>query len=248
MLDYTREAEDYDATRGGVPRADAAADAITSLLPPGTRSLLDVAGGTGIVASALAGRGIEPIVVDRAPGMAVLAGSRSPGRVVLGDAAALPFADASVDAVTMIWLLHLIPRELSAAAIAEAARVLRPGGALVVTVDKNDGQYRAGDDIEEILWPHRIRLFHPNPDDRDRIAALGESHGLRLAGEATFLGLGQGSSPEHRRRTIRDPRHGWVARAGAELVDELTERIAALSDQDRTRADPVYRLLAMIKD
>jgi SAM-dependent methyltransferase len=247
VLDYTREAAAYDATRGGIPRAQAAADAIGSLLPRGTRGLLDVAGGTGLVASVLAERGVDPVVVDRAPGMAVLAGSRLPGRVVLGDATALPFADASCAAVTMIWLLHLIPREASAVAIAEAARVLRPGGVLVVTVDKNDGQYLADEEIGEILWPQRVRLFHPNPDDRDRIAGLGASHGLGVTGEGVFLGSGQGFSPEHWRRTLGDPGSGWERRGGAALVRELTARVGALSDQDRRRADPVYRLLAMTK-
>ncbi len=248
MLDYSREAVDYDATRGGLPRAGAAADAITSLLPANARLVVDVAGGTGIVSSVLAERGRMPIVVDRAPGMAVLAGSRLPGRVVLGDAAALPLADGSVDAVVLIWVLHLLPRAVSAAAIAEAARVLRPGGTLTATVDKNDGQYRADADIEEILWPHRIRLFHPNPDDRDRIAELGARHGLLVAGDTTFLGQGQGFSPEGWQANLREPRYGWARRGGEELVAELIDRLAALPDQDRRRADPTYRLLAMRKD
>ncbi|HEY4454920.1 MAG TPA: class I SAM-dependent methyltransferase [Pseudonocardiaceae bacterium] len=247
MLDYTREAAAYDETRGGVPRANAAADAIESLLPRGTRSLLDVAGGTGIVASVLAERGLDPIVVDRASGMAVLAGSRLPGRVVLGDAAALPLADASVDAVTTIWLLHLIPREVSAAAIASAARVLRPGGTLVTTVDKNDGHHRTGSDVAEILWPQRKNLFHPNPDHRARIVELGARHGLRLAGEAEFAGVGQGRSPREWRAELREPRNGWLRRGGQDLVADLTEALAALPDPDRQRADPVYRLLALTK-
>ncbi|MEU0456861.1 SAM-dependent methyltransferase, partial [Streptomyces sp. NPDC006129] len=39
MLDYDKEAERYDASRGGEPRAAAAAAAVVSLLPPDTRSL-----------------------------------------------------------------------------------------------------------------------------------------------------------------------------------------------------------------
>ena len=247
MLDYTREADAYDATRGGAPRADAAAEAIRRLLPAGARVLLDVAGGTGIVAAALAGRGFRPIVVDRAPGMAALAESRLPGRVVLGDAAALPLAAASVDAVTMIWVLHLLPGEVPVAAIAEAARVLRPGGTLIATVDKNDGNYRNGGDVAEILWPHRQRLFHPNVDDRDRIVEIGARHGLRVSDETPFVGLGQGRSPAHWARTLGKPENGWVRHGGQELVADLTDRLAALPDQDRPRPDPLYRLLAMTR-
>ncbi|MBX4176244.1 SAM-dependent methyltransferase, partial [Streptomyces geysiriensis] len=48
MLDYDKEAEVYDASRGGEPRAEAAARAVLSLVPPRARELLDVACGTGI--------------------------------------------------------------------------------------------------------------------------------------------------------------------------------------------------------
>ncbi|PJT51062.1 SAM-dependent methyltransferase, partial [Streptomyces albidoflavus] len=49
MLDYTREAAVYDATRGGVPRARAAAEAVDALLPATARDHLDLACGTGLV-------------------------------------------------------------------------------------------------------------------------------------------------------------------------------------------------------
>ncbi|NEB75714.1 SAM-dependent methyltransferase, partial [Streptomyces sp. SID14478] len=49
MLDYDLEAVRYDATRGGEPRARAAADALLPLVPGTARTLLDLACGTGIV-------------------------------------------------------------------------------------------------------------------------------------------------------------------------------------------------------
>ncbi|MFE2626688.1 class I SAM-dependent methyltransferase, partial [Streptomyces sp. NPDC059374] len=54
MLDYDKEAERYDASRGGEARAEAAAAAVLGFLPEGTRRLLDVACGTGIVTRRLA--------------------------------------------------------------------------------------------------------------------------------------------------------------------------------------------------
>ncbi|WP_406603440.1 class I SAM-dependent methyltransferase [Nocardia aurantia] len=51
----------------------------------------------------------------------------SPRRCTRGDAGRLPPADSTADAVTAIWLLHLIPPTLVTAALTEAARVLRPG-------------------------------------------------------------------------------------------------------------------------
>ncbi|NEE46230.1 class I SAM-dependent methyltransferase, partial [Streptomyces sp. SID8455] len=54
MLDYTREAAVYDATRGGVPRARAAAEAVHALLPATARDHLDLACGTGLVSERIA--------------------------------------------------------------------------------------------------------------------------------------------------------------------------------------------------
>jgi len=52
--------------------------------------------------------------------------SRASGPVVLGDATRLPFVDATFGAVALLWMLYHVPAP--AAALAEARRVLRPGG------------------------------------------------------------------------------------------------------------------------
>ncbi|NED21562.1 class I SAM-dependent methyltransferase, partial [Streptomyces sp. SID9913] len=83
MLDYDEEAERYDASRGGEPRAGAAADAVLALLPDTTRDLLDVACGTGIVTRRFAARpGLRVTGVDLAPAMTRRAAARLPGAVV----------------------------------------------------------------------------------------------------------------------------------------------------------------------
>ncbi|QIO22550.1 class I SAM-dependent methyltransferase [Haloarcula sp. JP-L23] len=71
----------------------------------------------------------ERIVVDAAPGM--LRRARSHGLVaIVGDAGRLPLAAESVDAVLIVDALHHMAQV--DAVISEAARVLRPGGVLVV--------------------------------------------------------------------------------------------------------------------
>jgi ubiquinone/menaquinone biosynthesis C-methylase UbiE len=51
---------------------------------------------------------------------------------VVGDATALDYPDASFDSVAMFTMLHHVPtRALQDAMLAEARRVLRPGGTLV---------------------------------------------------------------------------------------------------------------------
>ncbi len=109
------------------------------LLPQGPGTLLDIACGTGIVTRGLLRPERTVLGVDRSSGMLGLAARRVPGGVVCGDAARLPLASDSVDAVVIVWLLHLLPDP--AAVLAEAARVLRPGGVLITTVDKDDAYF-----------------------------------------------------------------------------------------------------------
>jgi ubiquinone/menaquinone biosynthesis C-methylase UbiE len=176
-LDYTQDAARYDATRGGDARAEAAAAAVAELVPRPGR-LLDVAGGTGSVSSRLATRGHQVAVVDRVVEMLRHAQARLPGATACMDAARLAVADSSVDTVTMVWLLHLVPD--AEPMIAEASRVLRPGGRLVTTVDKAAAN----------------RAFRPNPTDaRQLVARLADRHGLDPAGETTFPGIGQEGEP-----------------------------------------------------
>ena len=99
---------------------------------PGVR-VLDVATGPGYVAAAAARRGAHVVGLDFSAAMLAEARRHHPGiDFEAGDAGALPFHDASFDAVVMSFgLLHLArPDE----ALAQAHRVLRPGGRLGFTV------------------------------------------------------------------------------------------------------------------
>ena len=95
--------------------------------------VLDVGTGPGDVAEAVAAAGATPIGVDFSAAMvAVARGRNAVGALVIGDAEVLPFADAAFDAVVMnLCLMHLAR---PAAALAEAYRVLRPGGRCGFTV------------------------------------------------------------------------------------------------------------------
>jgi len=167
---YDAEARVYDETRGGHRRAKAAAAAVGSLVP--TRGVaVDVAGGTGIVSAELAGMGWSVVVVDLSTGMLELADDRLPGRVVAGSADTLPIRSGSVDLVTTIWLLHLLPIEIADRVVSEAARVIRPGGHFVTTVDKDlaDGRDR-----------------RTNADHAERISGVAGRHGLGFLGATSF--------------------------------------------------------------
>ncbi|MFJ3231784.1 methyltransferase domain-containing protein [Streptomyces sp. NPDC086787] len=245
MLDYDREADAYDATRGGEPRAEAAAHAVLGLLPDTGRRLLDIACGTGSVTRRLAAArpGTRVTGVDLSPGMARMAAARLPGAVLLADSRRLPFADGTFDAVTSVWLLHLLDRPADVGAVlAEVARVLRPGGVYVTTVDKA-AAHDVGSDIDAVLVPRPRR---PAPDSAHRVTEHAAGHGLLPAGQASFPGLGQGRSP---RDTIADLRRGWFTMLppGDPRADRLTERLAALPAQDRRRPDPRFQLRSFRK-
>ncbi len=102
-------------------------------LRPGQR-VLDLAAGTGVSTVELARSGAGAVACDFSLGMlrAGRAHRRRRGRVpfVAGDATALPFADAAFDAVVISFGLRNVSDVPGA--LAEMARVVRPGGRLVV--------------------------------------------------------------------------------------------------------------------
>ncbi len=242
LLDYETEAAHYDETRGGVPRAGAAAAAVLRLVPPGARTLLDLACGTGLVTERLARPGLRVLGADAAHAMLRAAAGRLPGRAVRADARRLPFPDGSLDAVCAVWLLHLVP--FTGEIVAEAARVLRPGGVLVVTVDK-DAAHDVGSDIDALLRPHRAAgAAH---DLAGRVDALAAAHGLAPAGTTAFTGHGQGAMPTSVVRRLRAGYYASWFRGDRAATDALATALAALPDQDRPRRAPEYRLAAYAK-
>ncbi len=100
---------------------------------PGMR-ILDVATGTGMVAFALAARGATVVGLDQSEAMLGVARARlqrTPQLAdrlsfVLGEAEALPFADAEFDALSFTYLLRYV--DDPASTLRELARVVRPGG------------------------------------------------------------------------------------------------------------------------
>ncbi len=101
-------------------------------ISPGVR-VLDLACGTGDITYALADAGASSVGLDITARMVEIArGKRPPAttsRFLVGDMMALPFGDATFDVVTTGYGIRNVP--VIAEAVAEMARVLRPGGVLL---------------------------------------------------------------------------------------------------------------------
>ncbi|HET9871467.1 MAG TPA: class I SAM-dependent methyltransferase [Propionibacteriaceae bacterium] len=95
---------------------------------PDVTTVLDVACGSGPMSRELAQPGRTVIGIDISEHELAIAAERGPGPWVEGDALALPFADASVDAVTSSMGLVVI--QPLGDLLAEITRVLKPGGVL----------------------------------------------------------------------------------------------------------------------
>ncbi len=93
--------------------------------------VLDLAAGTGTSSAPFADAGATVFPTDLSLGMLAVGKRRRPGfHFVAGDALALPYADASFDAVSISFGLRNV--EDTPAALAELRRVTRRGGRLVI--------------------------------------------------------------------------------------------------------------------
>jgi ArsR family transcriptional regulator len=160
----------WDRLRAEVYGGGLAAEALLALLP-GEWTVADLGCGTGSLSAALAPRVRRVIAVDRSAEMLRAARRR------LGQAAnveihearleALPLADACCDAALAVLVLSYL--ESSAPALREAARILRPGGRLVVVEAARHG--------DEALR-RRLGQLRPGFEQGELAALLGADAGL----------------------------------------------------------------------
>lgn len=165
------------------------------LAPRPGQALLDVAGGTGDVAFKFLGRAGHgtATVLDLTEDMLVAGRKRAEAARmesslswVVGDAMALPFEDNSFDVYTISFGIRNVTRPSEA--LAEAYRVLRPGGRLMVlefSQIPNDMMQRVYDLYSFNIIPRMGQMI---ANDRDSYQYLVESI-RKFPDQETFLAM-----------------------------------------------------------
>ncbi|MBN1419188.1 MAG: class I SAM-dependent methyltransferase [Planctomycetes bacterium] len=162
-------------------------------------AILDCGCGDGLYAGALARASRAPVfALDRDPENLARTRTRLPAgaavRLVHGDAQAIPFPDDAFDAVIFTEVLEHVPDDRRA--LREIRRVLKPGGALILTVPNHDYPFlwdplnylleallrthvRAG--LWAGIWNMHLRLY-----GRTELRALLASEGFAIEEEAAL--------------------------------------------------------------
>ncbi len=161
-------------------------------LRPG-HQLLDVACGTGLVATAaqkILGSADTITCLDPSEGMLAVAQKKLSARFVVGRAEALPFPDNSFDFLTMGYALRHVTTFDEA--FGEFHRVLRPGGKLLILeVTKPSG--RAGASLFKLyfgrIYPSLTQVFTRSRDARDMMVYFWETMDACVRPEAVLAAL-----------------------------------------------------------
>lgn len=162
--------------------------------------VVDVGCGDGGLVRALVKRGATVVGVECGAEMLERARAAEPAggeRYVEGFGQALPLPDASAERVVFMNSLHHVPMEHMDAALAEAARVLVPGGLAVINEPIADGAFfqltRLVEDEEEVraaalaaikracaagLFTERAEVTYLNPVRFDGYEAFATRMGL----------------------------------------------------------------------
>ena len=159
-LSFGSEAAAYERGRPSYPP-----EVIDWLLPDGARDVLDLGAGTGKLTTRLVERGLDVVAVDPiAEMLELLRGALPATPALLGTAEQIPLRDNSVDAVLVAQAWHWFDPKR---AIAEVARVLRPGGRLGLVWNTRDERMGWVKDLGRVIGhesdPFSDRVTLPEP-------------------------------------------------------------------------------------
>lgn len=120
----------------------------------GQGPVCDLGCGPGQVARYLHDRGVDASGLDLSPGMIAIARHLNPGvSFQVGDLSALPFGSGTLAGLTAFYSIIHVPRGEVVDALCEMARVLRPGGRLLLA-------FHLGSEVRRVeeLWGEAVAL------------------------------------------------------------------------------------------
>jgi SAM-dependent methyltransferase len=160
---FTERAASYASGRPSYP-VESIDVLLEGLGEPSLLTVADIGAGTGISARAIAARGPRVLAIE--PNAAMRDNATHADRVewVNGTGEATTLADASVDVVAAFQAWHWVEHP---AAVAEARRILRPGGRLAAIYNERDERdpFTAG-------WGAVVRKYALEPTEQKRADAL----------------------------------------------------------------------------
>jgi SAM-dependent methyltransferase len=237
---FDREAAAYDRARPSYP-ADAVAWIAENLRLSTATTVCDVAAGTGKLTSLLAPFGARIVGVEPVDGMRAAFRVNVPDvAVVAGTAEALPFASASLGAITVAQAFHWFD---APAALAEFARVLKPHGRLALVWNARDRTAPLVDAIWSIM--DRVERNAPwRAHDEWRESAFTDTVWFGPLHEQTFPNA-QLLSPEGMVERVQSVSHVAVLPPAEqqEVLDEVRGVLATHPDAaGRSELEVLYRV------
>lgn len=176
------------------------------------RQVLDLAAGTGKLTGGLLALGLSVTAVEPDVSMlAELAALFPAARALAGSAERIPLASASVDAVVVGQAFHWFDREV---ALAEIARVLRPGGALAALWNEED---------ERVEWVAGLGTV-----SMTRVSHTRTSEYPRTTFDGPYFEAGEKADFPHTQRRTADSLTATIGTKSHTLVVSEAERAAVL--------------------
>jgi SAM-dependent methyltransferase len=207
-------------------------DWLVEAVPAGASTVVDLACGSGPLDQRLRPRGMRVVGVDQSS--AELA--RASGLRVQARVPALPLAGGCAGAVvTSMALMLMHPLE---AALAEVARLLRPGGTLVATVPSRAGAGGAPLFAELLRTLGQAGVTYPEPLDDGRLAGRFAAAGLRLSGDETAAFVRPVPGAEDAEQVVRS---FYAPGAGPERLAAAVEKLRQAAPVDVT-----YRIRRLV--